>query len=61
MIALVANWLRVAGIVWIGYLTEMQSEMIQDHYMYGWFVFAIFLIPIFWFDQKLHYANVDRH
>ena len=42
---LLANWLRVIAIILIGYESEMQSEIVEDHEMFGWFVFMGVLIP----------------
>lgn len=59
--AVVANWFRVAGVVLIGHATAMQSDLMQNHYMYGWIVFVIFLMPTFWIGHKLQQMDVDDH
>ena len=39
---LLANWIRVTGLVFTGVISEMQHPLITDgHYVYGWLVFAI--------------------
>lgn len=40
-LALIANWIRVAGLVVIGEATEMQWEHLEDHGFYGWVIFVI--------------------
>lgn len=45
-VSLVANWLRVFGLIVIGDRTRMQSPLMTDHGTYGWLVFAGAL-PIF--------------
>jgi exosortase len=39
--ALVMNWIRVVGIIAIGYYTEMRHPLVaQGHLMFGWVLFA---------------------
>ena len=45
---LLANWIRVVLIILIGYETEMQSSIVKDHEIFGWFVFIGTFIPAFW-------------
>jgi exosortase A len=43
--ALVTNWLRVFIIVVAGYLTDMQHYLVrEDHYYFGWGVFAVMML-----------------
>ncbi len=41
VLSVVMNWLRVCLIIVIGYLTEMQSPIVDDHYTFGWILFSI--------------------
>ena len=50
---LVTNWLRVFFIILIGYETEMQSSLIKEHEFFGWILFAIILVPLFYIAHKL--------
>ena len=34
--ALITNWVRVAGLIAIGDITDMQSPIVNDHEVYGW-------------------------
>nr|WP_245587173.1 exosortase [Aliagarivorans marinus] len=43
-VALLGNWVRVFLLVLIGYYSEMQSPLVYEHGMLGWFVFAVFLL-----------------
>lgn len=40
----------------IGHITEMQSELVHDHYTFGWILFAVALVPLFyvgrWFPES---------
>lgn len=48
LIALLVNWIRVFALVLLGYYTDMQSGLIADHGNFGWVLFAIALVPLFW-------------
>jgi exosortase A len=39
-IAIVANWLRVWGIILIDHLTGNRTDIVDDHLVYGWAFFA---------------------
>lgn len=53
IISLVANWVRVFGLVVIAHATKMKSPLMQDHSMYGWMIFAIALVVFFWFAPRI--------
>jgi exosortase A len=53
VLGLVTNWLRIFFIIVIGYKTDMQSSLIKEHELFGWVLFAIILIPLFFIAQKL--------
>lgn len=48
VISIIANWIRVFSLVYIGDYTKMQSSLVHDHNNFGWVVFtvcfAIFLL-----------------
>lgn len=46
-LALFANWLRVFIIIYMGYETDMQTGLIEDHDNFGWWVFSATLVPLF--------------
>lgn len=52
-LGLLANWLRIYILVLIGYHTEMQSSLMNDHETFGWVVFAFILIPAIYFSPML--------
>lgn len=52
-LALFANWLRVFIIIYMGYETDMQTGLIEDHESFGWWVFAATLVPLFLFGRWL--------
>lgn len=53
MLALVANWIRVFVIIYVGYKSDMTSSLIQEHDFFGWWVFAGTLVPLFFFARWL--------
>jgi len=46
-LALLANWIRVYVIIEAGYLTDMHSPLLRNHYWFGWGVFAVALYVFF--------------
>lgn len=54
ILSMLANWIRVFGIILVGHYTEMESSMVEDHELFGWVVFVVVaLIPIFLVAGKL--------
>ncbi|MEP3560931.1 MAG: exosortase [Marinobacter sp.] len=53
LLALVANWIRVFVIIYIGYESNMTSSLINEHDFFGWWVFAGTLVPLFFFARWL--------
>jgi EpsI family protein len=52
-VALVANWVRVAGLGVIANATQMQSPLMKDHEAYGWWIFAAVMALYFWLLPRL--------
>ncbi|WLQ16847.1 exosortase A [Hahella aquimaris] len=47
-LSMLANWVRVFGIIYAGYQTDMKSSLVNDHEVYGWIIFALVcLLPLF--------------
>lgn len=44
---ILANSVRVYGIIYIGYSTDMEHAVGADHLIYGWFFFAFVLVCLF--------------
>jgi len=51
--ALVTNWLRIAILIIIGHQTEMTSDLMTDHNMFGWYLYAPFMLLLFKFGSYL--------
>lgn len=48
-----ANAVRVYGIIYIGYATDMEHAVGADHLIYGWFFFAFVLICMFFIGEAI--------
>jgi exosortase len=53
LFALVANWLRVFIIIYVGYESDMTSSLIKEHDFFGWWVFAATLVPLYFIGRGL--------
>ena len=53
VLALLTNWVRVAALVLIAYETVMTSPMLQQHELFGWLLFVVALVPLFWLGNRL--------
>jgi exosortase len=52
-LALLGNWVRVYVIIQVGYLTDMHSSLLANHYWFGWGVFGVALVAFFWIRARL--------
>jgi EpsI family protein len=52
-VAIVANWTRVLTVVYVGHVTAMHSPLIGNHFLLGWAVFAVLMIPLMFFARRL--------
>ncbi|PXX90709.1 EpsI domain-containing exosortase [Marinobacter vulgaris] len=59
-LALFANWVRVFVIIYMGYETDMQTGLIEDHDSFGWWVFAATLVPLFLIGRRLENSKGER-
>lgn len=60
VLALVANWIRVFVIIYMGYETNMESSLINDHDNFGWWVFAATLVPLFLIGRRLEKSSAEQ-
>lgn len=51
--SLLANWIRVFIIIYVGYESNMTSSLIKEHDFFGWWVFAATLVPLFFLARWL--------
>jgi EpsI family protein len=49
--AILANWVRIIGIIVVGSYTHMQHFIVQDHLTFGWGVFSVFLVPLIYLSR----------
>ncbi|MEJ2681704.1 MAG: archaeosortase/exosortase family protein [Gammaproteobacteria bacterium] len=48
-LGLIANWVRIILLIFVGYFSKMQSSLMSDHESFGWIVFASFCLPALYF------------
>ncbi|MEO9586251.1 MULTISPECIES: exosortase A [Marinobacter] len=54
LLSMLANWIRVFGIIAAGHYTNMETSLVEDHELFGWVIFVIFtLVPLFYISAKL--------
>ncbi|MBW0146422.1 exosortase A [Marinobacter arenosus] len=54
LFSLLANWIRVFGIIAAGHYTNMETSLVKDHELFGWVIFVIFtLIPVLFVSSRL--------
>jgi exosortase len=52
-VALVANWIRIFLIAVIAYTSDMQSPLVNNHYWFGWAIFAAGFAVYLWIAGRL--------
>jgi exosortase A len=55
-----ANAIRVYGIIYIGYSSDMQHAVGADHLIYGWFFFAFVLVCLFLIGELIRRNEVKK-
>ena len=58
--SLLVNWARVFALVLIGLYSDMKSELVHDHETFGWVLFTIVLVPMFWIASRLEQADINE-
>jgi exosortase len=53
VLGLFVNWLRIFIIVLIAHATDMQSSLVEEHEMFGWFLFALVCLPLIFMSRRL--------
>lgn len=58
LLSMLANWIRVFGIIAAGHYTEMETSLIEDHELFGWVIFVVVtLVPLFFISGKLEQSS----
>lgn len=62
--AVLANFVRVFIVVYLGYTSDMQHPFVNDHLMLGWYLFGGFMVLLMFMDARLNrhyqYATNDN-
>ncbi len=51
--ALFTNWVRITLLILIGHWTDMTHSLMNDHNSFGWYIYAPFMIGLFWYGNKI--------
>lgn len=51
-VSVIANSIRVYGIITIAELSDLKLDIVDDHILYGWGFFIIVLFLMMWFGQR---------
>lgn len=57
-LGLLANWIRIFILILVGYYTEMESSLMEDHETLGWIVFAFVCFPAIYFAPVIKKIQV---
>lgn len=60
MFSLLANWIRVTALIVIAEKSNMQSELVADHEMFGWFVYAAVMVPCVLLLLRIERSHLSR-
>lgn len=52
--AILANFIRVFIVVYLGYTTEMQHPWVKDHLMLGWYLFGGMIAVLLFLDARFY-------
>lgn len=59
VLGLVTNWIRIFVLIVIGYHTEMQSSLMEDHELFGWILFGAICLPAIYFAPVNHHNSIQ--
>lgn len=57
--AILVNGIRIVLIILIGYFSDMQSSIVHDHNMFGWFLYIPFIVGLFYLVGKLEPLHTE--
>lgn len=57
--AILVNGIRIVLIILIGYFSGMQSSIVHDHNMFGWFLYIPFIFALFYLVGKLEPHHIE--
>jgi len=58
---LFTNWLRIMLLIIIGDYTDMTHSLMNDHNSFGWYIYAPFMLLLFYFGNKISDHNLSEH
>jgi exosortase len=62
ILGIITNWIRVLGLIIIGYETKMTSSLMADHELYGFVLFILVLAPLIilinWLSKRFQLPEI---
>lgn len=58
--ALIVNWIRIIILIFVGHYTNMESDLMHDHNMLGWYLYIPFMFFLFHIGHKLIETNETK-
>ncbi len=55
--ALIVNWIRIIILIFVGHYTNMESDLMHDHNMLGWYLYIPFMFLLFHIGHNLIEAS----
>jgi len=52
IVPVLANWLRVSIVVYLGHASNMQNPLVHDHINFGWYLYGAIILPICWLGMR---------
>lgn len=49
---IVTNWVRVYVVTLVAYESDMKASLVRHHDFFGWALFGVILIPLFWLGSR---------
>ena len=59
-LALMLNWIRVILIILFAHHMGIEHSFVEDHLNFGWFLYALFLLPFFYLMLKIDSNNQQK-
>jgi exosortase A len=60
VIALLANAIRIIGIIWIAHIAGQYIDIAADHLLYGWGFFGIIIAVMMWYGLRYRDPDADE-
>ena len=52
IVPVLANWLRVSIVVYLGHASNMQNTLVHNHINFGWYLYGGIILPLCWLGMR---------